>query len=79
MHPTHERDRVGGVVEREAVRVAALRAILRTLATPANEPTTHADEIVGRLLLAGYGERDICAALAAEPETVRTILLRLAR
>ena len=67
------------VVERDAVRVAALRTLLIGIAAPSGEPLAPIDERAAQLLLAGYSERDICAALAIEPDALRTILVRLAR
>lgn len=67
------------MVEREAVRVAALRMLMLTAATPEDATPTDLDESVGRLLLAGYGVRDICAALAIDPDIAHSTILRLAR
>lgn len=67
------------VVERDAVRLAALRALLATAATPSGETLDAADHAVARLLMAGYGIDDICAALAMEPAAVHGIVMRLAR
>lgn len=66
-------------MDREAVRVAALRTLLATAATPCDEPPGDADDSVARLLIAGYGVNDICAALAIEPAVVHGIVMRLAR
>lgn len=66
-------------VDRQAVRVAALRAILATAATPCDGSPGDADDSVARLLIAGYGVNDICAALAIEPAVAHGIIMRLAR
>ena len=66
-------------VDRDAVRLAALRALLTTAATPSGETLDVTDRTVARLLMAGYGIDDICAALAMEPAAVHGIVIRLAR
>ena len=64
----------------DAVRVAALRTLMRSAAAPIDG--VELDEqhaTVARLLVAGYDLDDICAALAIEPTTAHGIVIRLAR
>lgn len=69
-----------GAVEagREAVRLAALRALMRVLA----EQDTDTDPAPGpfvSVLLAGHSERGIAAATGLTLDEVRATLVRLAR
>lgn len=64
---------------RDAVRVAALRVLLRRIATPAGVDLSPTDEQAAKLVAAGYDLPDICAALAIPDEMAEAILIRLAR
>jgi hypothetical protein len=63
---------------RDAVRVAALRMLLTTAATPVEVPAAIPQPFTA-LLMAGRTERDICAALGVTVDEVRAMLVRLAR
>lgn len=67
-------------VGRAEVRLAALRELLRSSLNDDTLDELDATEAqAASLLLAGYGERDLCAALNLEADRVQGILMRLAR
>lgn len=64
---------------RDAVRLAALRALLRLLCEPAPVEAIETDPALTALILEGADERAMCAALGLSRDEVRAQLIRLAR
>lgn len=73
---------MGTPVDRNAVRVAALKCLLRICAENADEPLPlpeEAQRALEAMVLDGDGERAMCSALSVSVDTVRAMLVRLAR
>lgn len=65
--------------ERDRVRLAALRELLRIVAEPGEHAIGESEHRIAQLLLDGMHERGIAAALQMPVPAVRDTLVRLAR